>query len=341
MAERLARVQRLIEAARTLPSDAALRRRLQDTTGLSAENIALGLERCLELQPLPEHLDDLLASTPEAPTAHVLLSGNVFVAALRAIAIGVASSTQVRVRASRRDPVLAEALHAAAPDLFELVPKLEPSSGDHLWSYGSDETLADVRASLPRGVWFHAHGSGFGAVVVNARSFTESAARAIALDTSLFDQRGCLSPRVVCVLGERAQTRDVAAALAGALAGLQTELPPGPRDAIQLAELRRHRDAAAYAFELWDAGSGWVSLSEAVVVPPADRNLHVVACADPIAALSPFASHLTNVAYDDQNLFAPLRLAFEGARLVAPGDMQRPALDGPVDRRHGARGEHL
>lgn len=336
---RLARVTRLIDAARELQTGASLPPRLLRTSGLSAENIALALSRCLETSPTPEHLRDLLASTPEAPAAHVLLSGNVFVAALRAIAIGVASSARVSVRASRRDPALAQSLHDSAPDLFELVPRLEPRPGDHFWSYGSDATLADVRSSLPRGVWFHAHGAGFGAVIVDPKSFSDADARAIALDTALFDQRGCLSPRVVCVRGERRQATEVAGALAAALTVLETELPPGPQGALELAERRRNRDAAAYAFELRSAGGGWVSTSDEVVIPPEGRNLHVVACADPIGALRPFAAHLTTIAHGSEQLAGALRLTFAGARLVAFGDMQRPALDGPVDRRRGTQGE--
>lgn len=337
-ASRRARVERLLHAARELPHDAALTARLLETTRLSRENTALGLRLCLETHPEPEHVEALVASTPEAKAAHVLLSGNVFVAALRAIALGVASSSSVKVRASRRDPALAEALHARTPDLFDLVPKLDPAPGDHLWSYGADETLREVRATLPKGVWFHAHGAGFGAVVLDPASFTTADARAIALDTALFDQRGCLSPRVVCVLGSVAQSRDAARQLARELASLEGELPPGPRDELSQAELRRNRDAAAYAFELFEAGSGWVTASDSLAVPPADRNLHVLSCPDALAALQPFAAHLTCIGSNLGDCGA-LRRAFPGARLAALGAMQRPPLDGPVDLRHGTHGE--
>jgi hypothetical protein len=342
-AARRARVERLLEAARAVSSpehDAGrtLRARLLETTGLSAPNIELGLTRCLELEPGRQHLDDLLASTPTTRRAHVLLSGNVFVAALRAIAIAVSASTSVQVRASRRDPALAEALHARAPELFELTAKLQPEPGEHLWAYGSDATLADVRASLPAGVWFHRHGAGFGAAVVDAGAWSPSAARALALDTALFDQRGCLSPRVVCVLGNLAQARDVARAIARELVALEVELPPGSASADDAAERRRKRDAAAYAFELFDAGSGWVSCSNELVIPPSARTLHVTPTCDPSRSLAPFAAHLTCVAADDERRGA-LRKAFPGARLAALGQMQCPALDGPVDRRQTSFGE--
>src|SRR4051812_35928675 len=164
-AARRARVERLLDAAGVLldtGSDAgrALRTRLQQTCGLSDAGIELGLSRCLETRAAPAQLTQLLECAPEAPQAHVLLSGNVFVAALRAIALGVAASRRVKVRASRRDPALAGALRTLTPELFELATELTPQPGDHLWAYGADATLAEVRKSLPSGVWFHAHGSG-------------------------------------------------------------------------------------------------------------------------------------------------------------------------------------
>jgi hypothetical protein len=62
---------------------------------------------------------------------------------------------------------------------------------------------------------------------------------------------------------------------------------------------------------------------------------------DAVAALSPLAPHLTCIAANTSSQSGSLRTAFPGARLVALGDMQRPPLDGPVDRRHGTRGELL
>lgn len=345
-AERRARLERLLEAARELASTErsagrALRARLLETTGLSGAGIERGIAHSLETAPSEAELQALLASTPQAPRAHVLLSSNVFVGALRAIAIGVASSAHVYVRASRREPALAEALHALVPALFELVPTLTPASGEHFWSYGSDTTLAELRASLPPGVWFHPHGAGFGASVVDAATWTPESARAIALDTALFDQQGCLSPRVVVLLGSADQARIVAQALATALQELETQLPPGARSPAELAEARRDRDAAAYAFELFEAGSGWVSCASEFVLPPSARNLHVVDTRDAVAALGPFQSHLTCLSANTQALRNQLQLAFSGARVVALGEMQRPPLDGPVDRRHGTRGELL
>ena len=88
-AQRRARLERLLQAARELANPEksagkALRTRLLDTTGLSSAGIERGIFHSLETAPSEAELQALIASTPEAPRAHVLLSSNVFVGALRA-----------------------------------------------------------------------------------------------------------------------------------------------------------------------------------------------------------------------------------------------------------------
>jgi hypothetical protein len=339
-----ARVDELLAAARLLAEATRsqgqrLRLRLQETTGLSRENIDLALERCLERELDEASYLQLISRVPQAPRALVLLSANVFVAALRAICLARAASARVLVRASRRDPALAEALAELLPSAFELVPELRPEAGDHFWAYGSDDTLASVRAQLPPGVTFHGHGSGLGVVVVDYRSGATAVAElagAVALDTALFDQRGCLSPRLVCVLGDEHAARTVASSLARELQRLERELPPGTLLPEQQAEQRRFSDTARYAFEVTPAGRGVVSLAldGRIVLPPAGRNLHVALTNDPVTTLGGLSRHLTCIATrGDDELRASLRGAFPGARSCQPGQMQSPPLDGPVDLR--------
>ncbi|HYJ10963.1 MAG TPA: acyl-CoA reductase [Polyangiaceae bacterium] len=345
---RRARVERVLAAARLLAerdSDAgqALRRELLQTTGLSAAGVELGLG-CLETQPSERELGALLAATPEAPHAHVLLSGNVFVAALRAIAIACAASMRVSVRHSRRDPALARALARLLPDLVELVEEdLAPQAGDHLWAYGTDETLHALKGRLRKGVWFHGHGNGVGAVVVEPKVLDlASAARRIALDTVVFDQRGCLSPRAVLVVGSAEQTREVALALTEALKALDVEVPLGPQSAAERASARREAAAARYACELFETSSGWVALAQETLplFPGQARCLSVMRTLEPQMALLPLLPFLTCVGSAvSEPLATRLRGALPGARHAALGEMQHPPLDGPVDLRHGTRGE--
>jgi hypothetical protein len=339
----------LLAAARTLADGGSqqgqlLRSNLLATTGLSRAGIELAITRCLETHASVSEMTALLGATPQARAAHVLLSGNVFVAALRAIVIATASSERVFVRTSRRDPTLAKALHGLVPGAFTLVSELQPSAGDHVWAYGSDETLARVRSTLPRGSWFHAHGHGFGVALVEPSVTADlaAAAHAIALDTALFDQRGCLSPRLVCVVGTLEQARAVARALATALAALERDVPPGPSSPEEAAESRRAHDTATYAFETLAAGSSWLSVGTQVVVAPPSRSLHVVSSTDPLLLLAPFARQITSLgASVSAPLYGELQQRFPGARLAKLGQMQRPALDGPVDRRRNPWGEQI
>lgn len=341
---RLARVEELLHAARTLadPTAAAsqrLRQRLQQTTGLSRQGIDFALEHCLEQRSNADDLTKLLARTPLATRALVLLSANVFVAPLRAIVLARAASAAVLVRASRRDPALAEALLELVPHAFQLVPALQPQPGDHLWAYGADATLAQVRATLPSGAAFHGHGFGFGAVVVDsdAGDFdAERDARAIALDTVLFDQQGCLSPRLVLVRGAAGAAAKLVQALAHELQRLDLALPAGLEPPEALAERRRFVDAATYAFDVVQAGPSFVSLSHdaRLLLPPAGRNLHVACVTDAATSLAPFRCQLTCVAVrGPADLRRRLQLALPGARCCELGQMQRPPLDGPVDLR--------
>jgi hypothetical protein len=343
-AARLARVEELLEAARTLANPAGvasqrLRRRLQQTTGLSRPHIDFALEHCLEQRPSAADLEKLLARTPLATRALVLLSANVFVAPLRAIALARAASPIVLVRASRRDPALAEALLELVPHAYELVAELSPEAGDHLWAYGADATLAQVRATLPSGVVFHGHGFGFGAVVVDysdGASDVERDASAIALDAALFDQHGCLSPRLVLVSGPPDAAPRLVRALAQQLQRLSVVLPAALEPPEALAERRRFLDAATYAFDVVQAGASFVSLSldARLELPPPGRNLHVARVQDATASLATLRRHLTCVAVrGSAELRRRLQSALPGARCCELGQMQRPALDGPVDLR--------
>src|SRR6188768_1707739 len=255
---RRARLEPLLESARSLADPSSdrgrrARERLVASSGLSPAGVDFAIERCLEIAPTEPEIAALIRSTPTAQVAHVLLSANVFVAAHRAIAIALAASAEVRVRASRREPEMAELLLAGAPGSFQLVTELSPHSGDRLWAYGSDETMDNVAVTLPAGVAFHAHGSGFGVAVLDgARADAELSAllRALAEDIVLFDQRGCLSPRVVLLQAEPAVgfglARELARELARALAELEQRVPRGQLTVQELTEIAKYRDAAYF-----------------------------------------------------------------------------------------------
>lgn len=334
------RLDELLAGARMLADPAtrlgrALRGELASTTPLSPEGIELALHECLETSPSDAELDALCDAVTPAPRAHVSLSSTVFVAAHRAIALALASSAHVFVRPSRRDPTFARALERATGGrLFRVVDALSPEAGDELWAYGSDATLREIRRALPTGVRFQAHGSGTGVVVVDAASVNRDMAVALARDIAPFDQRGCLSPRLALVRGDERAALAFSRLVAGTLAELAQRIPLGTLDDEERAEVLRYRDTLAYSGQLDAAGPGWVGTGATPMLAPVGRNLHVTATASPETLLAPLAPVVAALGVaGSPELRASLALTFPGARLSELGAMQRPPLDGPVDRR--------
>jgi hypothetical protein len=340
--ERLERVRRLVEGARRLadPEDElgiAVRESLRSTTGLSPAGIEAGLRDSLETQPSGSELQALCASVAAAPRVWVLLSANVFVAAHRAIACALAASPEVYVRPSRREPAFATALHAATGDLFRLVDELAPAPGDHVHAYGSDETLAELEQHLSPGVELWGHGSGFGAVAVYQADDLDALARGIALDTILFEQRGCASPRLIALASE-VNTQSFASALRRQLERLAREVPPADLPSAEIADLRWFREVASFVAEA-QRSSGPASVffqhdPALPLIPPGARNLVVFTCTDPASALHAFGSSLTCVAVaGGPEHFEAVERVLPRVRVCQPGRMQRPPFDGPLDLR--------
>lgn len=335
------RVERLLEAARLLadPTAAAgqtLRRRLLASTGLSPAGIEFGIRHALELHPSDAEVTALCSTAPPAPRSWVVLSANVFVAAHRAIALGLASSPTVFVKPSRRDPVLAEALCEASRGLFAIVSELAPRAADHVYAYGSDSTMEELRRTLPEGVVLHAHGTGMGAALVTAGDDLAVAAASVAQDVALFDQRGCLSPRIVGV------AKDVdgpafAERLASALAAFEAKVPSGTPLPADLGERVWYREVSAYLGRAYPAGAGYVGYfeqAEQVPLPPAQRCVSVFSAADVSRCLAHVSPSLTVIATNDPGLQASLAELYPGARITTLGLMQSLPFDGPVDRRN-------
>jgi hypothetical protein len=349
-AEPRERIERLLSAARRLadPSDPLGREAravLPASARLSRSGVELALDRCLETRPSKDELSRLIASVTAAPRAHVLLSANVFTAAHRAIAVALAASATVFVKPSRREPDFARLLAAAAPGLFRLVESLAPEPGDQVFAYGADSTLAALHRALPAGTRLHANGSGFGIAAIQAneapsarmaQTFRKLAGE-LALDVALFDQRGCLSPRLVLFEGSASAATDFAWTLARALERREAETPPGELSDAERAELARQRQALTYAGTVEAAGSGFVALLDGtpgIPLAPGGRSLVILIVSDAAARLRDLAPEVTTCAADGSRAFtAAVTRALPRARPAAFGALQTPAFDGPVDLR--------
>ena len=143
--ERIAAVMRVVRSARRVADDPGdLVEKLVRTTGLSREGVLLGLREHLETDATEEDAARLVEATTEASRVHVILSSNVFVAALRALAIAVAASPHVTVTPSSREPHFAAAIGAS------VVARHDALEGE-IHVYGRDATLHEVRRSTGSG----------------------------------------------------------------------------------------------------------------------------------------------------------------------------------------------
>lgn len=321
------KVRKLLAAAERVARDPAIVEPLVESTGLSREGVELALAKHLETHATDAELASLVAYAGKAERVHVILSANVFVAPLRAIAIAFAASDRVTVKPSRREPVFATALIEALGDPRVTLASDLPDSGE-IHVYGRDETIAEVRRAARPGVIVRGHGAGMGVALVTG-DFAR-AAKALADDVIAFDQRGCLSPRVAFVVGD-------AGAFGRALfeALESTAVPRGKLDPAEAADLARWTSTLDYAGTLHRGASCAVGVLDARAIPPSGRHVLVrplSAPADLLAALGDDARFVTAVG-SDLPLDSLRAIAPEHARLSALGAMQRPPLDGPVDLR--------
>jgi hypothetical protein len=340
-AERTRDVMRLVTAARAVARDrASLTEDLVSTTGLSREGVELGFTRHLELSPTEAEIDALVATAGDAKHVAVILSANVFVAPLRAIAIARAASPSVVVRPSRREPHFARALVERAGDPgISLVDDVDLSRlfGGEVHVYGRDATIADVRLRVGERIRVRGHGAGMGVALVSRDARLEDAAAALAADVIAFDQRGCLSPRVALVVGDAPRASAFADALDAALTSEGARVPRGLVHADERAEASRYESTLAFAGRVIaraDHVIGVGPVGAPLLVPPPARHVHVAPAAsqeEALRLLADLAQVIVAFGCDDPALAE--RVAPRHARRSRLGEMQRPLLDGPVDRR--------
>lgn len=338
---RLENVRRILAAAKALvAARATIVPAITESTGLSAAGVELALGRYLELNASDGELSLLVDRAGDAPRVSVVLSSNVFVGALRAIAVARAAAPIVVVRPSRRDPAFARALVKRANDpglvLDEELDVAKVDAGE-IHVYGRDETIRDVRHRALPGVVVRGHGSGMGIAFVSKAADLELAARGVSDDVVVFDQRGCLSPRVVVVEGALDRADAFADALHRELERASQIVPRGELPHDERGASDRYIATMTYACRALvgrDHAIGIAPPGAPLLLAPAYRHVHVAACAtdEQIGALLDASRPgLTALGTDDFDRVSGWSLP--GVRVSALGAMQRPPLDGPVDLR--------
>jgi Acyl-CoA reductase (LuxC) len=334
--ERFAAVSSIVEAAREVAADPSILDALVSSTGLSREGVALAMAECLETHPSKQEIDALVDRATPTTHVRVILSANVFTGALRAIACARAAAPEVSVQLSSRESVFAQKLidAIADPSIFTADrDDLENLADGELHVYGRTETIEKVRAGAKPGVLVRAHGPGIGIAVVSKKDSIANAADSIARDVVPFDQRGCLSPRIVFVIGDFSRAEDLSERLGASLAVLGEKIPRGALTSDEAAESARFLETMRFVGTA-SVGRGYaVSLSKTCVVPPPGRHVHVASIEDLDTfseIVKPIASYVTAVGTSDVTIG---RFFSHSVRISDFGKMQKPPFDGPVDLR--------
>ncbi|MEM9068442.1 MAG: acyl-CoA reductase [Myxococcota bacterium] len=373
-AERLARAapvelnedwaaSKLADAVQPLVHSDPLIQTLASSTGLHEAMVRWGLETTLrsvtvEALTAIRHRAGLyfFGEVNRASLCSVVLAGNVFTACVKAILVPLLLEVPVLLRPSSGDDGLAHAIADALPPPYDQAIAIAsfPRDDEAAWraffaradavhAYGSDDTLSLLRAKVPVRASFVGHGHGAGVAVLADLSELSEQARRVALDVAAYDQRGCMSPERVFVLGGHAEARRFARALSHALEALEVELPRGDLNAETRVACTTWRATSAALAEVLEGSTHAVAIEHEHPLPrtPGFRHISVAAVADPGAlqnVLAPYGHHLKVLGWgpDDESAHATITSALpQGTApiLARLGTMQTPPFDVPADGR--------
>jgi hypothetical protein len=337
--------------------------------GLSAEmvreaihNLA-GTLRADALASLVSRLRDQAGNASiQAPRIvfHVL-AGNLFVAGIESMVHASLIGACSLVRCSSADPVfprlwrdalaLADSEFADSiaigdwPSEDETATRRAIDASDCVVAFGDDSSVSAVRALTPPSKRFVGHGFKISIALVGrdalSRSTVHQVVSDLAYDFSVYDQQGCLSPRVAFIEnGGEADAAEFASALGDAMRRLARALPRHALDLNEKAALAVARDnvlirAATGRDCLLASGPVdefliTIDLLEPFQLGSLNRHcdLRVFGDAAEIrGALAPYVGHISTVGVaGDWNRWRELCLALRPSRVCALGNMQRPPL---------------
>lgn len=264
------------------------------------------------------------------------------------------------------DPLLARGVAAT------WWPGSEPDDGGSAWVksagkvvvYGGDEAVEGIRGGLSPATDLLVYGPRLGVGFLLPDASLGRAAEGLAADVCAYDQQGCVSPRLVWVLGGARRLEEAAEALATALEREVARIPRPPLAASEAAELRGLRASAEFRGYVGPGSAGgddapesrlmvrgpedlrWTVLLEegpGIRIRALPRLVQLRPAADLDAAaseLAALAGRIQAVGYAGRELAAALaeKAAELGASRVAPfGEVAWP----PADWRHDGKQQLL
>jgi hypothetical protein len=351
-----ARIERidavLAELARSnSPLRRALETALPAATGFHPKNLGRGLALAFDswhragIRPL---VDRELGGTPDPErtprSTAVIAAGAIPMPTIEAMLAPLVLGSPVSIRPAQRDQATARILVEGVSALDEMlgrclsISEFERGDDEALAAFlavdavvasGSDPSIAAIRQRLTPGTRFAGYGHRLSVAIVEEPPTAEALA-SLALDMTLWDQLGCLSPRAVFALGDAdAWAEGLAAELASQRGAPRGEVPLEAAAAFQHERASAEMRLAAGADMTLRAGAHWVVVRETDArwrPSPLHRfiRIHPVAGRGELAAaLEPVREHLSTVGScpglaDAAASFAP--------RSAPLGTMQAPVL---------------
>ncbi|MFW6088252.1 MAG: acyl-CoA reductase [Gemmatimonadota bacterium] len=259
------------------------------------------------------------------PVAHLVLAGNVPGVAVTAVLRALVVRSGVLCKLPSSEPWLiglfARALDEEDPALAATLaatwwPTAAPGPIAHEWIkrsgkvivYGGPDAVRALRARTPPATPLVEYGPRAGAVILGPGT-TDTELAGLARDTCAYDQAGCVSPRLVYLLGEQSEAEVDAflARLGDALSAEGARLAPLFTTDEEAVEVRAAR--ARYQFEAADG---------ARALGPADLAWTILFRSRAAAHSQPLPRVLWAYAIAGLEELAPLRGVLEG-RLQALG----------------------
>lgn len=320
--------------------NAPLEEVISTETGLSAQVVRLGLET--SLHRIDEELAALAAlEGSRASSGFISLAGNVFSACLRPFVSAAVFGVSLKARVSSREGAFATALAEALQPFCNIELLHFPSTdydsfravmeaADFCEAYGSDDTVDALQALTSSSIIRRGHGLGvalLGAPVHGPASITAADYDALAEDIAAYDQRGCLSPRVVFAEGD---LKTHAAKLDAALTRVEKRLPRGQVPAAVQAASSQWRASAAALLPTIEGASHTLVLdggsSPRFPLGPTHRHILLRPVSNAEDTLRSLGPHTKVIGH------AGLAKAPVATCRVCPlGEMQRPRLSASAD----------
>ncbi len=359
--------------------------RLPDATGFSSGMVAEGLRKGFdawsaddlratierELGPL-----DILDGAERSPrvtgfeTTAVILAGTIPMPSLLALLWPLALKSPVLVKPARHDPVTpalaAQALREVDPQLGQCLEIVDFASTDDeasaallrspcIVATGSDDSITALSRRIEPTQRFVGYGHRLSLGVIDGEAIEpgpalDALAERFALDVTLWDQLGCLSPVGLYVVGGGLGIDHLSDALATALAKAEGRWPRGKIDPGTGAVIREQRAEAELRNSIDDgiqvfasSGTQWTVLREhgsAFRPSPLHRFIRLYPTRDLYElkeALRPLGPHLAGVALhgfeDGRQVLVEELMLLGASRVCTPGTLQSPPLGWHHDNR--------